>query len=310
MAATILVPLDNSRFGEHALPVAVGIARKTGARVHVVHCHEPPLPPMYPVSGAPYDANLDRALRDQEVGYLAKIADRVLQTCGVAVRTELLSAPTVPTLISYATDAGVDLIVMTTHGRGGISRAWLGSVADAVVRRTSVPVLLLRPRDEDIVLTCEPQTSHMLIPLDGSDLSEGILPPALAIAQLSGARITLLQVVPPKDDGIDVPEAERGLALRYLNDTAAVLPDDVDVGVAVEVHASPAVAILEYAALNGVDLVALATHGRGGWSRVRLGSVADKVVRGTMMPVLLYRPPADSPHALVDGNGLAEVMRG
>ena len=46
MAATILVPLDNSRFGEHALPVAVGIARKTGARVHVVHCHEPPLPPI------------------------------------------------------------------------------------------------------------------------------------------------------------------------------------------------------------------------------------------------------------------------
>jgi len=310
MAATILVPLDNSRFGEHALPVAVGIARRTGARVHVVHCHEPPLPPMYPVSGAPYDPNLDRALRDQETGYLAKIADRVLQTCGIAVRTELLSAPTVPTLISYAADTEVDLIVMTTHGRGGISRAWLGSVADSVVRRTSVPVMLLRPRDEDVVLTCEPQTSHMLIPLDGSDLSEGILAPALAIAQLSGARITLLQVMPPNEDGTDAPEAERSSALRYLNDLAAQLPDDVDVSVAVEAHASPAVAILEYAALNGVDLVALATHGRGGWSRVAIGSVADKVVRGTMMPVLLYRPPADGSHALVDGGGLAEAVRG
>ncbi|HEU5208662.1 MAG TPA: universal stress protein [Longimicrobiales bacterium] len=309
MAATILVPLDSSRFGEHALPVAVGIARRTGARVHVVHCHEPPLPPMYPVSGAPYDAQLDRTLREQEAAYLARVADRVLQTCGVAVRTDLLNAPTVPTLVSYATDAEVDLIVMTTHGRGGISRAWLGSVADALVRRTSVPVLLLRPRDEDVVMTCEPQTSHMLIPLDGSDLSEGILSPALALAQLSGARITLLQVMAPQPVDSDA-RSERRAAQRYLESVARRVAADIEIDIAVETHASPAVAILEYAGLHGADLIALATHGRGGWSRVTLGSVADKVVRGTMMPVLLYRPPAAGTRALETAGGIAEMIKG
>jgi nucleotide-binding universal stress UspA family protein len=306
MAATILVPLDSSRFGEHALPVAVGIARRTGARLHLVHCFEPPLPPLYSGGGAAYDPQLDRMLRDEKAAYLARVADRVQRTCGVAVRTELLSPPTVPTLVSYASDAEVDLIVMTTHGRGGISRAWLGSVADALVRRTSVPVLLLRPRDEEVVITCEPQTSHMLIPLDGSELSEGILAPAIGLAQLSGAHVTLLQVIEPQQSSGD-SAAERRAALSYLEGIAREHMSGLEVDVAVEEHESPAVAILEYAALHGADLIALATHGRGGWSRVALGSVADKVVRGTMMPVLLYRPPAVGAGVLAAAGGLAEM---
>lgn len=309
MAATILVPLDSSAFGEHALPVAVGIARRTGARVHVVHCHEPPLPPMYPMGVAPYDPHLDRALREKEATYLAQIAERIIEKCGLAVRTELLSAPTVPTLVTYAAETDVDLIVMTTHGRGGISRAWLGSVADSLVRRTAVPVLLLRPREEEVEFECEPHMQHLLIPLDGSELSEGILAPALAIAQLSGARVSLVQVVQSENGSPQEAEAERLSGLRYLESIARdLLARGVEVEVAAVTHSSPAVAILDYACQHGVDLIALATHGRGGWSRVALGSVADKVLRGTMMPVLLYRPPAVGSQATETGP-MSELAR-
>jgi nucleotide-binding universal stress UspA family protein len=292
MAASILVPLDGSSFGEHALPIALGIAGRTGARVHLVHCHEPPLPPVYPLGPVAYDARLDRELRDQEASYLARIAGTCLTRCGVPVRTALLNAPAVPTLVAYAAEMAVDLIVMTTHGRGGISRAWLGSVADALVRRTSIPVLLLRPREGELVLECEPRTARMLVPLDGSLLSEGILDPAATLAQLSNARVTLLQTVLPERTTPGELEEERTCALRHLEGLAARLRTrGLQADVAVVTHASPAMAILDYATQHGVEMIALATHGRGGWSRVALGSVADKVVRGTAMPVLLYRPP-------------------
>lgn len=291
MAASILVPLDGSRFGEHALPVALGIARRTGARVHLVHCHEPPLPPVYPLGPVAYDARLDRDLREQEASYLARVAGTCLTRCGVPVRTALLNAPAVPTLVGYAAEMAVDLIVMTTHGRGGISRAWLGSVADALVRRTSIPVLLLRPREGELVFECEPRAARMLIPLDGSLLSEGILDPATTLAQLSNARVTLMQAVLPEHAEAGALAAERTRTLEHLEGLAMGLrARSMEADVAVVTHPSPAVAILDYAAQHGIDVIALATHGRGGWSRVALGSVADKVVRGTAMPVLLYRP--------------------
>src|SRR5690606_20190668 len=124
------------------------------------------------------------------------------------------------TLVTYAAEMGVVLIVMTTHGRGGISRAWLGSDADTLVRRTAVPVLLLRPREEEVEFECEPHMQHLLIPLDGSELSEGTLSPALAIAQLSHARVTLLQVVQAENVTPEEAEVERVSGLRYLETIA------------------------------------------------------------------------------------------
>lgn len=304
MAASIMVPLDGSAFSEHALPVALGIARRTGARVHVVHCHEPPLPPLYPQGVGTYDEQLDRELRESEEKYLADVASKCMSRCGVAVRTQLLGCPTVASVIGHALETGIDLLVMTTHGRGGISRAWLGSVADAVVRRTSVPVLLLRPREEEVEFECEPQARHVLIPLDGSELSEGILEPAIALAQLSHARVTLLQAIGPARSAADDVAVAHTRASRHLADLAAeIRKTGLEVEVAVVFHALPAVAILDYAASHDVDLIALATHGRGGWSRMALGSVADKVVRGTLTPVLLYRPPA----VVTSGSPLAGI---
>jgi nucleotide-binding universal stress UspA family protein len=305
MARKILVPLDGSPFAENAVAVALDAARRTGARLHLVQVHEPATPRSWPDGQAMYDERWDGALRAREDEYLRSLAHRCMERAGVAPVTELLDGPVAASLAGYATEMGIDRIIMTTHGRGGISRAWMGSVADALVRRASVPILLVRPKTDEADWDRPFSLNHVLVPLDGSDLSAAILQPAVELAQLTGAQLTLLRVVLPlpfvaapytagPSFNQEGASQSRVNAIQYLKAVAEPLRQR---GLRVEVdtlfHTSPAIGILDYAATHSVDTIAMATHGRGGWSRVALGSVADKVMRGSMMPVLLYRPPAE-----------------
>jgi nucleotide-binding universal stress UspA family protein len=305
MVREILVPVDGSTFSEHVLPHAADIARRTGARMHIVQVHEAPVVQSLPDSLPVFDARWDDALRTQEKEYLRSLALRCAEKAGVTVVTELLDGAVTPALSLYAAEVRADLVVMTTHGRGGISRAWVGSTADALVRRAPVPVLLIRPKEQSIDWTRSAVPQHVLIPLDGSALAESILPAAIELALLNRARVTLLRVVlpipfvlAPHTAGPAFSEAgaaqSRDNATLYLGQIAdRVRARGLQAAVDTVFHTVPALGILDYAATHAVDAVAMATHGRGGWSRIALGSVADKVMRGTMMPVLLYRPPAD-----------------
>lgn len=313
MAKTILVPLDGSTFAEHAVPVAMALARSAGARLHLVQVHEVPVVPTSPDLLVPYDAQWDSALRQQEEEYLQSVANRIAERAGLQSRTELLSGPAEMALATYAREMEVDLVVMTTHGRSGLSRMWLGSVADGVIRRSQVPVLLLRPSHAELDYEEELRPAHILCPLDGSELSRGIIDAALWIGGLSEARYTLLRVTlpipllrpqivtPESGNEARLMEEEQSHVRAEMEQLAAPLrARGLQVETAVVSHGVPAVAILDYAATHAVDLIALATHGRGGWSRLALGSVADKVLRGSMMPVLVYRPPVPTD----EGNGV------
>jgi nucleotide-binding universal stress UspA family protein len=304
MPRDILVPLDGSTFSKHALPVALELARRTGARLHMVQVHEPVTNQLHPDGIPSYDDRWDGALRAQEEEYLRSLAGICQERVGISPVTELLDGPVVPALTSYAAEVGIGRIVMTTHGRGGISRVWMGSIADALVRRAAVPVLLIRPAAGEVAWDRAFAPRHILVPLDGSELAEGILEPALELGGLSNARFTLLRVVlplpfivPPGNIGSVYSETgaaqSRDSAARYLTSAAGLLrAHGAHVDVATVYHTTPALGILDFAATHAVDMIAMATHGRGGWSRVALGSVADKVMRGTMMPVMLYRPTA------------------
>jgi nucleotide-binding universal stress UspA family protein len=311
MIRDILLPLDGSAFSEHALPGALDVARRMGARLHLVQVHEAPTAQVYPDGLPVYDERWNGALRAQAEEYLRSVAHRCMERAGVSPTTELLDGPVPAALATYAAEVGIDLIVMTTHGRGGISRAWVGSVADALVRRAAMPILLIRPKPQEAEAAAALTAKHVLVPLDGSELAESILERALLLGRTLGARFTLLRIVLPVPFAA-IPHAggpafdEAGAAHTrehahgYLERIAARLrADGVEVATDTAFHTSPALGILDYAAMNAVDLIAMATHGRGGWSRVALGSVADKVMRGTLMPVLLYRPPATSLHASV-----------
>jgi nucleotide-binding universal stress UspA family protein len=299
MAKAIMVPLDGSTFAEHAIPAALGVAEASDAQLHLVQVHELPFVPTSPELMVPYDAGQDERLRAQEREYLLGIANRLADQRGLSVRTELVDGQPPAALAMYAQDSAIDLVVMTTHGRSGLSRAWLGSVADGVVRRSGVPVLLLRPRAEEAELEEPVRPKHVLIPLDGSALSRGVIDAAVGLGALSKARYTLLRVVlavplirRSLDTDVD-PYHEQNLqeAKADLERAAAPLRErGLDVEIAAVSASVPATAILEFAQEHAIDLIAMATHGRGGWSRIALGSVADKVLRGAIVPVLLVRP--------------------
>jgi nucleotide-binding universal stress UspA family protein len=305
MYRSLLVPLDGSPFSEHALPLARAIACLSGATLHLVHVHV--ITALISVDAIPvFDEALDAQDRAREQTYLDNLARRLSHDGAVRVTTAVLDDPVAGALQTYAAAHDVDLVVMTTHGRSAFSRFWLGSVADTLVHCASMPILLLRPQETPPDLAQLPEIKHILVPLDGSALAERILPPATALGALTNAAYTLLHVIAldaVADYAMDWPiarsEAGTLAALRadaqtYLDRVAERLgAQSLAVHTAV-IGGQAAPAILEYARDHGIDLVALATHGRSGAARILLGSIADKTVRGATTPVLLYRPPKEA----------------
>lgn len=297
MYRTIMVPLDGSGFAEASLPVAVSLARRSGARLHLVAVHEP-------IPSFVYD-EWESASREWTTDYLGRVVTRI-GGAGVEVATALRTGSVVDTLEAESTACEAGLIVMATHGRGLLSRAWLGSVADAFVRHTARPVLLVRPGEEkgEVDLGQDRVFRNILIPLDGSSLSEDAKDHAVALGELYEAGYHLVRVVPfPTEVASSylpyavqvnqgVVEEAKIAAADYLESQAEALrAHGHRVTTSVQVDAQPGHGILRAAENEGCDLIAMATHGRTGLTRAILGSASDKVLRGTHLPLLLHRPP-------------------
>ncbi|HWG46593.1 MAG TPA: universal stress protein [Gemmataceae bacterium] len=304
MFRSLLVPLDGSPFGEHALPFAVGIAKRAGAALQLLQVHVP----LDDFSVIPaVRSSPDEWIKDQEWTYLDRLVRRwTIAVPEIQMNTALLEGFPPDVLREQMSKA--DLVVMATHGRGPASRFWLGSVADALVRIATVPLLLLRPSEQPPPAALAPSFRQLMIPLDGSDLAEQVLGPAMQLGRLMEASYTLLRVVKPVvtlDPNLGWP-AVAGMnetltrqaldeAQAYLDRIAKHLRGQ---GLAVQtrtvLHTRPADAVLEATREEGADLLALATHGRGGIRRMLLGSVADKVLRGGSTPMLVCRPQTHS----------------
>jgi nucleotide-binding universal stress UspA family protein len=297
MYRTILVPLDGSPLAEQALPLAVSIAQRAHAKLRLVRVHEHPTFYLTPV----------KANTEAERAYLDKIAATAKATGGVPTESALLDGPVDPTLCKHATDVKANLMVMTTHGRGPLSRFWLGSTTDDLVRHTPVPLLIYHPTPghpppHDF------RFHRILVPLDGSDVAEEAIGPAAEMARIMDAALTFVRVIEPvplvaPDGLVYTPPAMDTTLMDELTEQAEVYVNHVACrwqgeGLKVEtrvlVNDLPTAAVLEAAA--GHDLIALATHGRSRMARLFLGSVADKVVRGAACPVLVVRHPHTRPN--------------
>jgi nucleotide-binding universal stress UspA family protein len=315
MHGSLMVPLDGSRFAEQALPVAVAIARRAGIGLDLVR-----VCPNVTHGEGGEEEELDY-VRHVAASLESQLPGRISVHVPVDELGPLEYPPPQPTRVAYvltryAADTHAAVIVMATHGRGGVRRAWLGSVADSLIRIASRPVLLVRPDDERFgtAAAADRGFNHILIPLDGSETAEQAIPSALELGSLFGARYTLLRVVSPltwqvsphAGDPFPVPASplSREAVAASLEAVAARLRQP-GVEVAAHLVAAPSAgpAIIDFAAEHGVDAIVIGTHGAARVRRMLLGSVTDKVVRGSSMPVLVCNTRRVRREAVLAGAG-------
>lgn len=298
MFRKILVPLDGSELAENALEPAIAIAEKNNGKILLLSAavHDLALARSRPGLGMEIVDELAMHSRNRLEVYLESVRkDREVAPVTFDLKVEEGDAAGV--IVDEAASSEVDLIVMSTHGRSGITRWLMGSVTERVLRNAPCPVLAVH--DEAFF-------KRILITLDGSELSESALEPGLAVAKLLGGQVTLLNAVPAEEfePSLDpYPEAAGvGLEEEFEDDSgdrAKVYLERVAdrckeaLGREVEVvtrTGAAASAILDYIDYREIDLVVMATHGRSGLRRWVYGSVTEKVLRKAGCAVLIVRP--------------------
>lgn len=297
MYRRLLVPLDGSRLAEAVLPIVERLGQSCPATVILLHVLE---------RGAPPAVHGERHLqvRVEADAYLAEIAAR-LQTQNLAVEVHTHEVPEgdVPrSIAAHAVEEDADLIVLCTHGSGGVHHLLFGSVAQQVLKRGTVPVLLARPSPDESLHPFEP--NRVLVPLDGTAAAETALAHARMLARLLGSvmhlvmvvatpgtargeRQVLAQVLPTATRA--ALELEEDEASDYLEGVAARLRG-TGVAVSTEVRrGETSSALADEAAEPGVGLVVVATHGRAGVQAIWAGSVTARLLARTRAPILLLR---------------------
>lgn len=299
----MLVPLDGSELAEVVFPYAGEIAASLKLEqltlLQVIPPEEENLVALHKGYIERAAETVSSLCRDLQRTRGAEVCVEKIQSRGV-----LATGHPAEEILRYVEDNDVDLILMATHGRTGIQRWTMGSIADKVLRASNVPVWLIRPGlPQDIVRDHLP-TRKILVPLDGSELAASVLPHAEAVAKQSDAgliEIVLLSVCDPtlpatyyapatpvnwdeqvkgwkRKDEQYLAKIEKQLRSSGLNVRSKVL-----IG-------RPAETIVEYASENRVSLIVMSTHGRSGPGRWVFGSVAGKVLHEVTTPILLVRP--------------------
>jgi nucleotide-binding universal stress UspA family protein len=298
MARTIVVPLDGSLFARGALPFAAALARAAGARLLLVRAVDG-------VSAPDEDESVEGELTADARAEIGPLAEG-LRDEGHELDVLVVRGAAAATILDVARSVDAWLIAMATHGRSGLGRWVYGSVADAVLRCATVPVLL-------VPAACQADWGRdakmrVLVPLDGSSFAEAALGPADEVARLLNGDLALLQVVEPPPPSYEPPfgaprdpsmffspERESADARAYLDGVAARWPAGGRVGACDVRIGDPGTEIVAGARARGAALIAMATHGRGGLPRAVLGSVATGTVQRAVTPVLLVRPDPAAP---------------
>jgi len=277
MYEKIVVPLDGSKLAEVALPYAEELAAKMGSKIVLLSVLESAEDYEFQKTQI-YIKKITEATRQRAEKYLEKSEGKEI-TVEAATRVGYPAEG----VVSYANKGGFKLIIMATHGRSGIGRWALGSVADKVVRTAArQPLMLIRARVARPDMHEKGVLRKILVPLDGSITSEVVIPYIRELASKLEAELTLLQVV-PQDNHI-YTDAE-----GYLKSVCSLLEEKgITANYKVRIGAA-ADEIIDLADELNADMVAMSTRGRTGVSRWVLGSVAQKVLLGGNTPLLLVR---------------------
>lgn len=308
MERCIVAPVDGSEFGEHALPLAATLAKRTGAVLHVVHVHTAP----FPASGietAAFGGAWSEMAKRQEREYLEALVQRIADRYGIRAGSSLIEGPVAAALERYIAECEAGLAVMSTHAHTRLSRIWHHGVAEHVAQHLPIPVLLVHPAEGEAPdLGSEPEIGRILIPLDGSEQAESMVDRAVELGRQLGARYLLLRVVRPEvelgftllaqDGHVNHHRLmqDRAAAEQYLDSVAERLrAEGLEVATQVEVAEDPVAAIVALARAQA-DLIAMESHPPNAVARLLGANTADRVLQDAPVPVLLSAgplPPAD-----------------
>jgi len=279
MFERILVPLDASPLAEAVLTQLRSVLLRKDSEVILLQAALPP---------AGMDAGVigvDELFVSRARSYLASL-ERDLAAQGVRVRSIVRTGGPAEVILSVSEEVDASLIALATHGRSGIPRWILGSVAEKVIRASRVPVLAVRsfrtPGPEAAPVGREALSIRkILVPIDDSNHSLEVVPPAVELAKLYGSKAVILHVC-EGHPACSVPVPQLNYAYEHF---AAAGVEAIPV---MRMGDAP-VQILEECRAQDADLIAMSTHGRSGPSRWMLGSVAEKVLRAATVPLLLAR---------------------
>lgn len=301
MYEKILVPLDGSEIAEVALPYAEELAGRLGSEITLIsvsHSAEEQDQQMF----QSYIQKTVESMRERAERYFERPSERAIE-----VNSAILVGNPAEKIVDYADSGDIDLIVMATHGRSGISRWALGSVADKVLRATERPVVLVRAQNAHPYMHKKDILSKMLVPLDGSKEGEAVIPYIEELVSKLGGEIIFFQVLAlayhvhiSGDAAVQVPYTEKEMeplkmsAQSYLKKMGSKLKErGIPTKYEVKVGAA-GYEIIKLADEINADLVAMSTHGRSGIGRLVFGSITERVVRSGNTPVLLVRSPGAS----------------
>lgn len=302
MYRSIVVPLDGSAASEYALPIAMQIARDSDAMLRLVY-----VPDLDDASILEEGLSLDGVLPARSTmcaqAYLKQIRERLAAEVNLTITADVLQEPNAHENARAAAITDTDLVVLTTHDHNGVVRFRLEDITDALVSWSPAPLLALPSAGAAPDLAPPLTFQRILIPLDGSAAAEQILMPAVALGMVTGAAYTLLYTVEtcrfvsgdPASYMLRLDNAsiahEQTEAQDYLNGIALLMRyEGLEVETQVCVTHDALSTIRQAALQHASDVIAMTTHGRGGLSRLLLGSVAMQVLRDSPMPVLLSQP--------------------
>jgi nucleotide-binding universal stress UspA family protein len=301
MYKVIMVPTEGSGFDREAIRVALRIAERSNARVRLVRVLESDsfFGTTPEAHWTPMSAEVGRSERTTALSELYALAAECRSEFTADITADLHGGPVPDVLQGYARRHDVDLIVMSTHGRTGVSRLSQGSVTDSLIRHTSIPVLVVKATESYL----NPQLGHpfrrIVVPLDGSTLAEAVLPRVLTLAKLEDAEVSLVQVLSPhpysRKGMFDAPlpwwDKDVSLAQAYLFRVASRLRrSGLSATTDIVIGENAADAIGDFASRKKADLIAIATHGRGGLARIMRGSVADAIMHSGKVSMLVLKP--------------------
>jgi nucleotide-binding universal stress UspA family protein len=305
MYRVIMAPTEGSHVEREAISVAANLAQRVDAELHLVRVLVPPLitetvPQIPPLKITRQALAYDRLARPHK---LEALATEVRASGRIRVITALKEGHLTQTLRDYAAEINADLIVMSSHSRGGLKRIDLGSVTDFLIRNTHIPVLVVKPDVSFIDGASDNTARRIVVPLDGSPMAEQILREVVALASLLNATVTVLHVLMPQtysqkrivQPGLPWWDADIAGADAYLSGPADyVTKNGIAATKEVILNENVPGAILDYATRVRANLIAIATNGIGGIRRFVFGTVADEVTRKSPISLLVFHPNVEA----------------